>query len=41
MLILAADNDIANTDRIRGMFKTFSGVLGAVDNFLQPADESS
>ena len=43
-LILAADKSITNTDRIREMFETtpaFSGISGAVDNFVSPPPASS
>ena len=43
MLILAADKNITNSDRVRDMFETtpaFSGISGAVDNFAQPAAEN-
>ena len=44
ILILAADKNLTNSDRVRDMFETtpaFSGISGAVDNFAQPAAESS
>ena len=39
MLILAADNNLTKSDRIREMFETspaFCGISGAIDNFVIP-----
>ena len=44
MLIFAADKSITNADRIREMFETtpaFSGISGAVDNFVSSPPASS